>query len=116
MHARIYTYIYIYIYIHTYIHTHKTHMDKCMHDDACMHRFVLFTYAHARTQAATSRHAKLEGHQGLVWCVAASGDGTIIVSCDSDGTLKVWGRDNCECKFTVTKAHGGVPVAAIDIR
>jgi WD40 repeat protein len=81
-----------------------------------MHRFVLFTYAHACTQAATSRHATLEGHQLRVRCVATSGDGTIIVSGGDDGTLKVWGRDNCVCKFTVTKAHGGHAVAAIDIR
>jgi WD40 repeat protein len=80
-----------------------------------MHRFVLFTYAHARTQAATSRHATLKGHQGGVWCVATSGDGTIIVSGGYDGTLKVWGRDNCVCKFTATRTHGGYGVAAIDI-
>ncbi len=28
----------------------------------------------------------------------------------------MWGRDNCVCKFTVTEAHGGHAVAAIDIR
>jgi WD40 repeat protein len=81
-----------------------------------MHRFVLFTYAHACTQAATSRHATLEGHQLWVLCVATSGDGTIIVSGGYDGTLKVWGKDKRVCNFTVTKAHGGQAVTVIDIR
>jgi WD40 repeat protein len=75
---------------------------------------MLFTYAHACTQAATSRHATLEGHQDDVHCVAISGDGTFIVSGDKGGTLKVWDRDKRVCMFTLTEAHGGC-VTAIDI-
>jgi WD40 repeat protein len=88
-----------------------------------MHRFVLITYAHACTQAATSRHATLEGHQDYVRCVAISGDATFIVSVtcihtcihtytfivsgNISGALKVWDRHNRVCTFTLTEAHAG---------
>ena len=31
-----------------------------------------------------------EDHQGAVWSVAFSPDGTLIVSCSDDNTIKIW--------------------------
>jgi WD40 repeat protein len=80
-----------------------------------MCRLVFFTHAHACTQAVTSRHVTLEGHQGCVESLAISGDGTFIVSGDGSRTLKVWDRDKLVCKWTLTEAHLSV-VHGIDIR
>ncbi|XP_052803579.1 probable cytosolic iron-sulfur protein assembly protein CIAO1 homolog [Mya arenaria] len=49
----------------------------------------------------------LEGHEDQVWCVAWNPAGSLLASCGTDKTIRIWGRegDNWVCKSVLTDGH-----------
>lgn len=45
--------------------------------------------------------ATLVGHTGTVWCAAFNGDGSRLVSCSDDRSLRLWRYDDADATFSL---------------
>ncbi|KAH3700651.1 hypothetical protein DPMN_075628 [Dreissena polymorpha] len=57
--------------------------------------------------ATLSALCTLEGHQDQVWCVAWNPAGTLLASCGSDKTIRIWAEEGSQwvCKSVLTEGH-----------
>ena len=57
--------------------------------------------------------ATLQGHSGVVWGVALSGDGRLLASGSQDGTVKLWEAPRGRLRATLQGHSGGVEGVAL---